>query len=152
MWHELGRKTLGSGLSTVVTPMWSHDHVSMSSSLARHWQTHLPDAMADNTSLLNQAHVQYQSSTGGSTVKKPAETQTSIRLASHLVRAPWRPWVRCSGNSVHWLKVERLLGSGLFHSITTYVLDINRARPCLIHAGILVFSCTQCIWLCPTNC
>ncbi len=44
--------------------------------------------MADSTSLLNQAHVQYQSGTGGSTLEKPAETQTSIRLASHLVRAP----------------------------------------------------------------
>jgi hypothetical protein len=43
-------------------------------SLACHWQTHLPDAMADNTYLLNQAHVQYQSGTGGSTVEKPAET------------------------------------------------------------------------------
>ncbi len=38
------------------------------------WQTHLPDATADNTSLLNQAHVLYQHSTGGSTVEKPAET------------------------------------------------------------------------------
>jgi hypothetical protein len=32
--------------------------------------------------------VQYQSTTEGSTVEKSAETQTSIRLASHLVRAP----------------------------------------------------------------
>ncbi len=32
--------------------------------------------------------MQYQSSTGGSTVEKPAKTQTSIWLASHLVRAP----------------------------------------------------------------
>ncbi len=44
--------------------------------------------MTDNTSLLNQAHVHYQCGTGGSTVEKPAETQTSIWLASHLVRAP----------------------------------------------------------------
>jgi hypothetical protein len=29
-----------------------------------------------------------KSGTGGSTVEKPAETQTSIGLASHLVRAP----------------------------------------------------------------
>jgi hypothetical protein len=43
---------------------------------------------ADDTSLLNQAHVQYQSGTGGSTVEKPGETQTSIRLASHFIRAP----------------------------------------------------------------
>jgi hypothetical protein len=45
-------------------------------SLARHWQTHLPDATADNNHLLNQAHVQYQScSTRGSTVE-------TLRLAS----------------------------------------------------------------------
>ncbi len=42
--------------------------------------------MADNT-LLNQAHMQYQSSTGEGNVEKPAETQTSIWLASHLVRS-----------------------------------------------------------------
>ncbi len=36
---------------------------------------------------LNHSHVQYQSSTEESTVEKPAETQTSICLASHLVRA-----------------------------------------------------------------
>jgi hypothetical protein len=56
--------------------------------LSTFWQTHLPDSTADSTSLLNQAHVQYQSGTGGSTVEKPAKTQTSIRLTSHLVRAP----------------------------------------------------------------
>ncbi len=37
-------------------------------------QTHLPKATADSISLLKQAHVQYQSGTGGSTVEKPAET------------------------------------------------------------------------------
>jgi hypothetical protein len=52
------------------------------------WQTHLPNAKADDTCLLNQAHVQYQRGTGGSTVEKPAKTQTVIRLASHLVRVP----------------------------------------------------------------
>ncbi len=52
------------------------------------WQTHLPNATADDTSLLNQAHVRYQSGTGGSTVEKPTETHTSIRLASRLVRVP----------------------------------------------------------------
>jgi hypothetical protein len=61
--------------------------MSLADTLER--QTHLPDATADSTrysiSLLNQAHVQYQSGTGGSTVEKPAKTQTSIRLASHLV-------------------------------------------------------------------
>jgi hypothetical protein len=44
-----------------------------------HWQTHLPDVRADNIFLLNPAHVQYQSGTGGSTVEKPAGT---LRLAS----------------------------------------------------------------------
>jgi hypothetical protein len=53
-------------------------------SLARHWQTHLPDTMADNTSLLN------QSGTGGSTLEKPAKTLgiALITVASNLVRAP----------------------------------------------------------------
>jgi hypothetical protein len=45
--------------------------------------------MADNYSLLNQAHLQYQSDTGGSSVENPAET-LSLGLArySHLIRAP----------------------------------------------------------------
>jgi hypothetical protein len=59
---------------------------SLTDSLA--WQTHLPDATADESSQLNQAHVQCQRGTGGSTIKRPAETRTSIWLASHLVRAP----------------------------------------------------------------
>jgi hypothetical protein len=59
---------------------------SLADSLA--WQTHLPYATADNTSLLNQIHVQHQSGTRGRTVEKLAETQSSIHLASHLVRAP----------------------------------------------------------------
>jgi hypothetical protein len=50
------------------------------------WHTDLPDATADSTSLLNQAHVQYQSRTGGSTVEKSAEAQTNFQLVSHLVR------------------------------------------------------------------
>ncbi len=50
--------------------------MSLADSLAL--QTHLANAMADSASLLNQAHVQYQSVTGGSTVEKPAETQTNI--------------------------------------------------------------------------
>jgi hypothetical protein len=60
--------------------------MSLADSLAL--QTHLPNAMADSASLLNQAHVQYQSVTGGSTVEKPAETQTNIPLATHFVGAP----------------------------------------------------------------
>jgi hypothetical protein len=127
-WLKVER-LLGSVLSTVVTPTWSHDHVSLSGcvtltvgmswtySLA--WQTHLPDATADRTSLLNQDHVQYQNSTEGSTAEKPAETQTSIQLASHLFKRltpdledmSLNP--QCGGNLMHWLKVERLLGSGL---------------------------------------
>ncbi len=47
-----------------------------------------PDASLSLGRLLYRAHVQYQSSIGGSTVEKPAETPTSIGLASHLVRAP----------------------------------------------------------------
>jgi hypothetical protein len=61
---------------------------SQARSLKRHWQTPLPDTKADNISLLNHTHVQYQSSTEESTVEKLAETQTSIWLASHLVQAP----------------------------------------------------------------
>jgi hypothetical protein len=51
-------------------------------------------------------------------VKKPAETQTSIRLAIHLVGAPNSRYgghefeSQCGRNSVHWLKEEILLGSG----------------------------------------
>jgi hypothetical protein len=44
--------------------------------------------MADNNSLLNKVHEQYQHCSGGSTVEKPAETQTSIWLTSHFIRAP----------------------------------------------------------------
>ncbi len=40
---------------------------SLADSLA--WQTHFPDTTADNTSLQNQDHVQYQSGNGGSTVE-----------------------------------------------------------------------------------
>jgi hypothetical protein len=51
--------------------------------------------------------------------EKPAETQTSIRLASYLVRAPNRtPDLedmksnhQCGGNLVHWLKVVTQMGS-----------------------------------------
>jgi hypothetical protein len=44
--------------------------------------------MAGNNSVLNKVHEQYQHGSGGSTVEKPAETQTSIWLASHFIRAP----------------------------------------------------------------
>jgi hypothetical protein len=83
-----GARSFYNGDTDVIT--WSCQSVRLrnSRSLARHWQTQLSDTTADSTSLLNQAHVQYQSGTGGSTVEKPAETQTSIRLACHLVRAP----------------------------------------------------------------
>jgi len=55
-------------------------------SVACQWQTRLPNAIADNTFLLNQPYAQHQLGIGGSTVEKPAETQTSIMLANHLVR------------------------------------------------------------------
>jgi hypothetical protein len=74
-------------MSVCLTAFQSQLGTSLVDSLA--WQTHLPDATTYSTSLLNQAHVQYQNGTGGSTVEKPAETQTSIWLASHLVRGPY---------------------------------------------------------------
>jgi hypothetical protein len=91
-WIELGAltedgKTLGirsfySGDPDVILSCltWSTQSVRLLNALnlALHWQTYFPDAMADNTSLLNQAHVQYQRGTEGSTVEKPAQTQTSI--------------------------------------------------------------------------
>jgi len=54
-----GGRLLWSGLSTLVTPMWSCHalHVAHclwlrnARSMARHWQTHLPNARADDTSL-----------------------------------------------------------------------------------------------------
>ncbi len=54
------------------------------SSWARHWQTQLSDVTTDDS--LHPSAVQTR--TGGSYVEKPAETQTSIRLASHLVKGP----------------------------------------------------------------
>ncbi len=123
-------RPFGTGLSTVLNPDMIKTSLTCSTqlvwllnacSLECQWQTYLPSATADNTSLLNQAHVQYQRSTGGSTVEKPAETQTSIRLDSHLVREPSNS--RSGGHefeshvwwdSVHWLKEERPLGQ-VFH-------------------------------------
>ncbi len=96
--HEFGQltksgKTFGvrsfyTGVPDVITWLCQSVWLRYARSLACHWQTHLPNATADHTSLLNQTHVQYQSGTGGITVEKPAKTQTSIRLVSHLVRAP----------------------------------------------------------------
>jgi hypothetical protein len=82
--------------------------------LACHWQTHLPYTTADNTYLLNQAHVQYQSGTGGSTVEKPAET---LRLAEvgkmtiYYLIPLHKPSTRHVGDIVYILKkfrIERL--------------------------------------------
>ncbi len=97
--------------------VWLHNNHS----LARHcpWQTHLPDRF---TCLPQQSrlHVQYQRGTRGRPVEMPAETpQTSIRLASQLVRAPNS---RSGGhefeslfckNSAQGLEVKRPLRSGL---------------------------------------
>ncbi len=69
---------------------------------------HLPDAMEDSNSLLNQAHVHCQSGTGGSTVEKPAETQTGIWLDSHLVRAP-------NSRSCALTKIAKILGVRFLH-------------------------------------
>jgi hypothetical protein len=52
------------------------------------WQNNLPDAIADDTSLLHQACVEYKHGTGASTEEKPAETQAKIELARYLVKAP----------------------------------------------------------------
>ncbi len=127
-------------LQCLVTPTWSHDHVSLSGcvtlaactsladSIAR--QTYLP-ATADSTSVLNQAHVQHLSGTRVSTVQKPAETQTSIWLASYLVRAansrygghefesPLRQ------NSVNWLKSGNILGVKSFYRALLQSSDEN---------------------------
>jgi hypothetical protein len=91
----LGVRSFHSGDPDVILSCltWSTQSVRLlnARSLECHWQTHLlmGDTTADNTSLLNLAHVQYQRGTEGSTVEKPAETQISFRLASHhLVRAP----------------------------------------------------------------
>ncbi len=113
MWRQwlnsgkiLGVRSFYRGDPDVIT--WSCQSVWLPNigSLARLWQTHLPDTTADSTSLLNQAHVQYQCDTEGSTVEKRAETQISIRLAISLERLS--PEVSsnplCSGNSVQWLK------------------------------------------------
>ncbi len=89
-------RPLGSGHSTVVTRrdlvMPDMEHTVCQAALCSQFGVSLADSLADatadDTSLLIQAHVQYQCGTEGSTVEKPAETQVSIRLASHLVRAP----------------------------------------------------------------
>ncbi len=104
--------------------------------LARHWQTHLPDVTADSNSLLNQADVQYESGTGGSAVEKPAETQTSIQLASHLVIERLTLDLKdmslnplCGRNLVNWLKRERPLGSGLstlWRFLTEIYVDLSQ--------------------------
>ncbi len=63
--------------------------------------------------------MQYQSSTKGSTVEKPAETQTSILLASHLVAAPNSRSGGHEYESLLWREMgaltnsRKILGSGL---------------------------------------
>jgi hypothetical protein len=52
--------------------------------LTGHWKTHFPDTKADNTSLLNQPHV---GDWREHCREACQDTETSIRLASHLVRA-----------------------------------------------------------------
>ncbi len=115
----LGVRSFYSGDPDVIT--WSCQSVWLRNNCSWAWHTHLLDAMADSASLLNQAQVQYQSATGGSTVEKSAKAQTSNRLSSHLV------WARnsrsgghvlhpqYSGNSMHWL---RSFYSGDPHVIT----------------------------------
>ncbi len=86
-------------------------------SLARHWQTHLPDATSLHPGAVPQR------GTRGSYVEKPAET---LRLAILLERQnpdleDMKSNPLYSKNSVHWLKVERPLGSGL----STVLLNRN---------------------------
>ncbi len=132
----------------MVTPTWSHDHVSLSGCVrlaAWHvladWlalQAHLPDATADSTYFsTNQAHVQCQIGTGGSTVEKPAETQTSIRLAIHLVRAPNS---RSGGHEVEssmWQKLGALNKSGKTLGVRSF---------CSGDSDMITWSC-QSVWL-----
>ncbi len=118
--------------------VWSDDHASLSGCITLAvWHvtgrlTCLADSVtqchstADNTSLLNQAHPQYQSGTGGSTVEKPARHWDLHKLASHLAKEPnSRSWGHESESpmqqelgAVHWQKVERPLGSGLSTSVS----------------------------------
>ncbi len=135
MWPELGNwlkmeRSLASGLSTVVTPTWSHDHVSLrqsvwlhnTRSLAHHWQTYLPSRLTCLTPHGRQYFSNKpnpcvgQSGTWGSTIEKPAETQISIQLARHLVRALTPDLEDMSSNpNSNWLKVEISLGSVFLH-------------------------------------
>jgi hypothetical protein len=128
-----------SGDPDVITGSCQSVWLRNTRSLARHWQTHLSDDKADSTSLLNQAHVQYQSGIGGSTAEKPAETQTSIELASHLVRAPnLRSGVRIPnaaelGALNKWLASWMLLCvSAGFPSIHTKILAVTGHMYCFI--------------------
>ncbi len=152
-WRELWLKVerlLGSGFSTVVTLTWSHDHVSLSGCVTHlDWYVigrlssladSLPDAMADRTSLLNQAHMQYH-------VEKPGKTPTITRLACHLVGAPSRSGghefePQMHGNSVHWLKVERLLVSGHSTPSSFYLTFIPERRQCLLETYVTPVSST----------
>ncbi len=92
-WLKVERLS-GPCLSTVVTPTWSHDPVSLSGCITlTAW--HIIGVLSFLADSLARCHGrQYFSTklspkrTGGSTVEKPAETQTSIQLASHLVGAP----------------------------------------------------------------
>ncbi len=83
--HLRDHPTFHSGDPDMIIPCTLSVWLCKAHILARQWQTH---ATADDTSLLNTAHVQYQLGNGESTVAKTAETQTSIRIASHSVRAP----------------------------------------------------------------
>jgi hypothetical protein len=128
MWRELSaltsvERSLGSGLSIVVTPMWSHDHVSLfgRSTLAA-WNIDgrltCPTQQQKYFSI-KPCPYSVPNGTGGNILEKPGTTQTRIWLASHLIRAPnvksgvhefESPTRRELGALT---KVERSLGSGL---------------------------------------
>ncbi len=113
-------RSLGSGLSIMVTPAWSHNHVSLSgcSTLAA-W--HITRRLTHSlTILFYQTKPMFGTKrSGGSTLENPATTQTRIWLASHFVRAPYsRSGVHAFESPLRrelgaLMKVERSLGTGL---------------------------------------
>ncbi len=137
MWHELSaltkvERSLGAGLSTVVNPdvimscltcntlsVWLHNTCRLAHHWQAHRQTHLPDAASLNPSAVP---IRYWREL--LYVERPCrDTETSISLASHLVRVPNSRFggnkVECVRGTQSLTKVERSLGSGLFTTVYT---------------------------------
>ncbi len=72
----------------------------------------------------NQAHVQYQSGTRGSIVKKPAKTQTRIRLAIHSVIGPNSR----SGGHEFEFPIGELTKSGKTLGIRSFYIKVSARR------------------------